>query len=157
MTGSTFVAITIFYSKKLQVHPQPLIAYICLCEAISCWNQIVQAITPQNFTSYFGINELFSLTLTFQKTDADWPSNYLCYTNQYTIQIFIYLSLCLNLCLCVDLILTLRNPFYPSKRRMKYYLGFSTVVSVALSFGATALVRGKSHLFSLINTAQCNL
>ena len=35
------------------------------------------------------------------------------------------LALLLNISLCIDLLLTLTNPFFPSKRRMKYYLLFS--------------------------------
>jgi hypothetical protein len=35
------------------------------------------------------------------------------------------MTLLLNISLCVDLLLTLTNPFYPSKRRMKFYLLFS--------------------------------
>lgn len=45
-----------------------------------------------------------------------------------TFEFFQTMSLLLNMCLCLDLILTLMNPFYPSKRRLKYYLFFAVVV-----------------------------
>ena len=39
----------------------------------------------------------------------------------------------LNMCLCVDLILTLRNPFYPNKRRMKWFVFFAFGVAGLLT------------------------
>ena len=65
MTGSVFVAATIFYSKKLQAHPQPLIAYICMCEAISSFNAMMQSVNPKTFADYFKLDELFSYTVAF--------------------------------------------------------------------------------------------
>ena len=44
------------------------------------------------------------------------------------------LSLFLNMCLCIDIMLTLKNPFYPSKKRMKLYLMFSGLVCVPLCY-----------------------
>ena len=42
--GSSLVALTIFYNKKLQTHPSPLIAYICMCEAVTCFNGVIWAL-----------------------------------------------------------------------------------------------------------------
>jgi len=44
---------------------------------------------------------------------------------------FQFLSLSLNFFLCLDLIFTLRNPFSPHDRRMKYYK-FSSILMAAL-------------------------
>ena len=38
----------------------------------------------------------------------------------------------LNLCLCVDLILTIYDPFSPAYRRMKWYYLFSVTATLAL-------------------------
>jgi len=38
------------------------------------------------------------------------------------LQFFEYISLALNFFLCLDIVLTMRNPFYPHERRMKLYL-----------------------------------
>jgi hypothetical protein len=43
------------------------------------------------------------------------------------------MSLGMNMCLCYDLILTLKSPFYPAKRRLKYYLAFSFLMGVTMS------------------------
>ena len=40
------------------------------------------------------------------------------------------MSLALNFCLCHDLIVTLKDPFYPGKRRMKFYFYGSFLVAV---------------------------
>ena len=44
------------------------------------------------------------------------------------------MSLSLNLFLCIDLILTLKEPFYPAKRRTKWYIFFSVFIAVLISF-----------------------
>ncbi|CDW72257.1 phosphatidylinositol phosphate kinase [Stylonychia lemnae] len=143
MTGSVFVASTIFYSKKLQAHPQPLIAYICMCEAISSFSAMMQSVDSKVFASYFGLDEIFSYTVAFNFSPTDllnpddtedhtiYLDKYktvLCHSNEYFLIYFQLMSLMLNMCLCIDLILTLRNPFYPSKRRVKFYIIFSSII-----------------------------
>ena len=45
------------------------------------------------------------------------------------------MQLCFNVCLCIDLFLTFKYPFYPSKRRMKvYYIGTALVLIVIHPF-----------------------
>ena len=44
------------------------------------------------------------------------------------------MSLSLNLCFCIDLVLTLIDPFYPGKRRMNYYLSFSFIFCIIITF-----------------------
>jgi hypothetical protein len=46
MVCSTFIALTIFYNKKLSIHPSKLIGYMCLCEGISCYNALIWAAGP---------------------------------------------------------------------------------------------------------------
>ncbi len=58
----------------------------------------------------------------------------LCESNQIVFQFFQLLSLAFNFCLCHDLIMTLKNPFYPGKRRMKFYIIFSVLVVAVLTF-----------------------
>ena len=55
------------------------------------------------------------------------------------------MSLLLNMCLCIDLILTLRNPFYPSKRRVKFYIIFSFIIVALLVTFEKDYVAGKIY------------
>jgi hypothetical protein len=55
-----------------------------------------------------------------------------CQSNQIFYAFFQLISLTLNLCLCVDLILTIYDPFSPAHRRTKFYYGFSLATSVSL-------------------------
>ena len=71
MTGTIFVATTIFYSKKLQAHPMPLIAYICICEALSSFNAMMQSIPATTFVSYSYLDILFSNTFFFKYVDPN--------------------------------------------------------------------------------------
>lgn len=73
-------------------------------------------------------------------------------------QYFQLASLVLNLFLCVDLILTLRDPFYPSKRRVKFYLMFSLVIVAVLVFLSQGVVsaacrntKSKNELLTDVN------
>jgi hypothetical protein len=38
------------------------------------------------------------------------------------------------MCLCIDLILTLKDPFKPAKRRLKFYLAFSVIGCAPLAY-----------------------
>ncbi len=60
--GLIFVACTIIYNKKLQAHPQMLIAMICLAEACLSYNALLQVIDPVYFSCYFGIEKLLTYT-----------------------------------------------------------------------------------------------
>ena len=56
VSGLIFVATTIYYNKKLQAHPQPLIAVICVVEALMSYNALLQVIDPSFFACYFGLD-----------------------------------------------------------------------------------------------------
>ena len=61
--GLLFVALTIFNYKKLQSHPQMLIAYICMAEACMSWNALIQVIGPDYLTCYFGADQIFAFLM----------------------------------------------------------------------------------------------
>ena len=63
MLACVFVVITIFFGKNLRQHPSTLIGYMCLCEALSCFNALVWAIDPHDFMCYFGNHYLPSYTI----------------------------------------------------------------------------------------------
>ena len=56
MVGSLFVASMIFSSKKLQVHPNRLIGFTCLSEAISSFNGVIWTMGTSRFISYMDLN-----------------------------------------------------------------------------------------------------
>ena len=47
------VALSIFYNKQLGEHPSPLIANICIVEAIMSWNSLFSFIKPKYVICYF--------------------------------------------------------------------------------------------------------
>jgi hypothetical protein len=59
---SGLVAITIFSSPKLSMHPSKLIAYMCLCEAASCFSALVWVVKPTTIICYFGMHYLWGWT-----------------------------------------------------------------------------------------------
>lgn len=58
---------------------------------------------------------------------------FLCHTNSITFTFFQTMSLALNFCLCHDLIKTLGDPFYPGKRRMKWYFYGSGLIALVFT------------------------
>lgn len=72
VVGLLFVAQTIFYNPKLQTHPQMMIAYICMAEAMMSYNALVQVIGPVYISCYFGMDEMLSWT--FLRGDY-WTKN----------------------------------------------------------------------------------
>lgn len=68
-----------------------------------------------------------------KKEDYNYALHLLTETNNFSFQYFSLLTLFLNMCLCIDLILTLKNPFEPAKRRTKIYLGLSGLICLPLA------------------------
>lgn len=60
MIATVAVALTIFYNPKLRQHPSSLIGYMCICEALSCFNALVWAVHPIDYICYFGLHYLYS-------------------------------------------------------------------------------------------------
>ena len=44
--GLCIVAYSIYSNKALRDHPSPLIANICIAEAIMCWSSYITALDP---------------------------------------------------------------------------------------------------------------
>lgn len=125
--GLNIVALSIFYNKKLSEHPSPLIARICLVEAIMCWNSLMRFLQPKYIICYMKIYALFGVT---SGSDSYYDSMLvLIWSNELINNFFQLVSLCLNLFLCIDLVLTLWSPFEVARGRMKWYQLFSLIIS----------------------------
>ena len=59
LAGTSFVAWTIFRSKKLRnIHPAKLIMVLSLIEFCTCWVVMWHAVGPVKMTCYTGLNRL---------------------------------------------------------------------------------------------------
>ena len=63
ITGLIFIATTIMFNKKLQSHPQPLIAWICVAEACMSYNALMEVINPVVVICYTSSYRVFGWTL----------------------------------------------------------------------------------------------
>lgn len=68
----------------------------------------------------------------------------LCHANSLSYTFFQTMSLALNFCLCHDLIKTLKDPFYPGKRRMKWYFFCSLGAAVVFTIISKNSLGGKT-------------
>jgi len=60
--GLIFIAATIMYSEKLQSHPQPMIAWICIAEACMSYNALIEVVNPMMVICYISGWKLFGAT-----------------------------------------------------------------------------------------------
>lgn len=135
MIGLCLVAVTIFYNKKLNQHPSPLIARICIVEAIMSWNAMWRFLDVKYAICYFKLHYLFRYTTFYDVHSANsnkelWHSFLVIYwSNEIVTEFFEFMSLGLNLCLCIDLVFTLWSPFEVARARMTAYTFGSGLVS----------------------------
>ena len=80
MIASLFVAITIFSIKKLRAHPNSMIGYISLFEAISAYNTIVWICSTVEWIEYFGLEHILHYS-TFTIMPNDYNCKALCALN----------------------------------------------------------------------------
>ena len=69
------------------------------------------------------------MSTTFNSMDEAGAILLLRNSNYNILQFFEYISLALNFFLCLDIVLTMRNPFYPHERRMRLYLPIAVVMA----------------------------
>lgn len=114
---------------------------MCISEAIAANASLYALISNKWIICYFNLNELYSFT-TFNLANSEDTFQILRKSNNTMVSYFQFLSLALNFFLCLDLILTLRNPFSPHDRRMKYY-GSASFVLAAVSAMSTIDNQGR--------------
>lgn len=132
MLCCSFVAWLMHSNKQLLQHPHKLIFYMCISEAIAANASLFALISNKWIVCYFNLNMLYSYTVPFGRTPEE-SFNLLRNSNNSMITYFQFLSLSLNFFLCLDLIMTLRNPFSPHDRRMKYYKYASLLMALMCS------------------------
>ena len=99
------------------------------------FNALMEVINPVNYICYFQFYRFLGYSLfKTEMTEADHRqmADVQCRSNMYFYYLFQLLSLTLNLCLCIDLILTIYDPFSPAYRRTKLYYLFSVISSLIL-------------------------
>ena len=68
--GLIFIATTIMYSNKLQSHPQPMIAWICIAEACMSYNALMEVLNPVMVICYVSAWRILGYTL-FKPMDTE--------------------------------------------------------------------------------------
>ena len=69
--GLIFIATTIMYSNKLQSHPQPMIAWICIAEACMSYNALMEVLNPMFVICYLSSWRLLGYTVGKDMDDKD--------------------------------------------------------------------------------------
>ena len=129
------IASSIFFNSKLRTHPQLLIAWICIAEACMSFNALIEVLNPAYIICYFQSYKTLAFTFHLSHEHYLKLAELQCESNQIFYCFFMLLSLMLNTCLCIDLILTIYDPFSPAGRRMnKYYICSILIAFVSTTF-----------------------
>lgn len=125
---TSMVAYLMVRNPELLNHPNKLIFYMCICEGIIAWQSIIAHLGTAQWICYFRNDILWRDTTFWSQTESEAIAT-LQSANFNVLCSFEYLSLSLNFFLCLDIVLTMRNPFYPHDRRMKNYLIGSVLIA----------------------------
>jgi hypothetical protein len=131
MLGS--IATMMKCNKSLMAHPNQLIYYMCIAEAFSTYHTIIAMIGAEQVACYFGMSRFLNAT-TFGAVEEYGGLGFLGKSNLWLMQASQFFSLSLNFCLCVETVKSLKDPFFPAARRMKFYLFFSSIFAVISPF-----------------------
>ena len=149
MAAASIVAALMYFNPKLTEHPGKLIFLMCLCEAISVWSTLMDALGIEKIICYLGVDAQIMVTMGYFVKDQAQAIALISTTNYFLQHYFQLLSLSLNFCLCLDIVLTMGNPFEPHDRRMKFYLTGSLVTAALLTW-LTLDSKAVSQIFSCV-------
>jgi len=116
---SCFIVVTYLSFKELRKHPSGLIVLLGVFEIVMVYHTIVLALDVEDFA------RAVSIELLEEDTEL------LCKTNALLLTIGVVGSLCCNIAICLDLIVSLWNPFASPKKRMVVYI---VVIALAIAY-----------------------
>jgi len=122
---------TTLWNEKLNTHPYKLISLIALIDA----TYFLIYNTIENICN-FKLYTIFAYTVLWDGSESRQKESLIFLIN-ISILLFRFLfmlSFLLNSFLCLDLYLTVKNPFYPAHRRMKFYILYSVIVTLPTVF-----------------------
>ena len=151
--GGAIVASIMWFNKKLLAFPNELILYTCIAESIACYSCVVALLGTEEVICYFGIQKTLAATYWGGYTEMQ-AFKAIVKSNSFCLQYFQFVSLVLNFFLCLDLILTLRKPFYPHERRMKFYKYLTPVIAWVLTSHTTDRISFHKQKKSLMLESQ---
>jgi len=155
MSAASLVAGLMYFNPKLTEHPGKLIFLMCICEAISVWSTLMDALGVEKIICYFGVDASLLVTAGYFVESQGQAISLISSTNYFVQNYFQLLSLSLNFCLCLDIVLTMGSPFSPHDRRMKTYL-LSSLFSAGLLTGLTLNSKMVSQLTLPVSLQQIN-
>ena len=159
-TAGVLVALSYILSKKLRSHPSFLIVLMCICESIATFHMLLGTFNVTDLVKTLGLNDLlyhllFKMDLRSESSQIrDLHERYaelLCESNNMMVNTFSQASIMFNICLCIDLLLTLRNPFSPPQRRNKFFIGITVCESLFMTYALRSFLKGPCRL---INSTQ---
>lgn len=93
-----------------------LIAYICVANIGCCWCMMIYISNAPDFVCYFSIADSLKLSISYIYPDLSLIDaiKLLTHNNLKLFNIFQFSAIALSSFTCLDLLLSVKNPFYPS-------------------------------------------
>ena len=137
MISLTLIIPTFLISKITRTHPGPLIMVCCFIELSFYYTGFFNYFYLLSTYQYFSFN-IYTLFKHWAKIFSFGgisvtEEQIMCYVTAFDSTMLYILDI-YNICLCLDILLTIRNPFYSSARRMKYYHIFSILIPLLVFF-----------------------
>jgi len=145
------VALSYILSKNLRSHPSFLVVMICICESIATFHMILGAFNVTGYIKSLRLHDaLYYMLLgadvrTSSSSIMDLHERYaeiLCESNNMLVNSFSLASIMFNICLCIDLLLTLRNPFSPPHGRNRWFVIGTAIISVSITVALKDYLKG---------------
>ena len=127
LVSNIWVTIIYFSDKKLRGHPSPILAWISLFEISLSHHSIALAIDTNFTVNGHGPHHMLEV-LTFFKLSGEKARSLSCAINQVMFSGSAAGVICYNTFFCADFIVTLRNPLFPGKKRMKIYHILASII-----------------------------
>ena len=139
-----FVTVSYIMFKNLRSHPSLIVVFISICESSASFHAIISFFKVTDIVEllkldYVAYYSTFGMDLRrhtnwinvdYSKLERD--AELLCEANSMLLNGFSLGSILFNIFLCVDLLLSLHNPFSPPHRRNKFFIGITITLVVTI-------------------------
>jgi len=124
--SALFIAVTYFKLIKFRHHPSRILLSIALMEGMLAYHTMVIAVGTREYEDSIQVVDASEAVLFGETISRDS----ICWTNFFAMEYSSIGAILFNAMLCVDLMLMLRNPFSPPRKRNRIFF----VISILLPF-----------------------
>jgi hypothetical protein len=135
---TAILIISYFTSSKLRHHPAGIIVSLAFCELATSYHTTIFTWGSVHIVDVLTINKMRVWSFVGLK---DYVLNVTCGVNICIFTFGVICGILYNLVLCIDLILSLRNPFGVASKRMPWFHLAVGLVSIVLAYRLVQFIK----------------